>query len=94
MINKRTIKSNSFVQSLIKFSNSNFVAKIIIALSIWIIASIPADLYFLGRWLIEPTSFWQEFAIFCIFAIGIGWLQIGLIIIACVLTAFLIFDDM
>jgi hypothetical protein len=93
-INQQKIRSNKFVQSMIRFANSNFVARIVIAIIIWVFALIPTWIYFTTRWLIGPETFWQEFAIFCIFAICIGWLQAILIFFGGVLTLVAIFDDL
>jgi len=93
-INKESLKRNKFVQSLKKFSNSNFVAKILVGLFIWSIALIPFYIYLLFRWLIDPMGFWQEFALIFGFAVVIGWIQGILLFLAIALTLFLIFEDL
>ena len=76
-----------------QFANSNFFVKTILGLVIWVLAFIPAYFYFLVRWLIGPETFWQEFAIFCIFLISIGWIQGLMAFVAVVLTLILIFEE-
>ena len=93
-ISQQRIKNNKYSKSLLRFANSNFIATIIVAIVIWAFALIPTELYFIARWLIDPLGFWQEFALFCVFAIGIGWLQAFLIFFGGVLTIAVIIDDM
>ena len=93
-VNQNTVKNNKFVKSLKNFANSNFVAKIIIAIIIWAVALIPTWIYIITRLLIDPAGFWQELALFCIFAIVIGWLQAILAIFGGVITIRAIFDKM
>lgn len=93
MLSQRTIKNSRIAQWCRNFANSNAVAKAIVSVIIWVGALIPVWLYFLTRWLIEPDTFWQEFAIFCVFAIGIGWLQVILGIGGFVLTLVVLADD-
>ena len=93
-ISQQRIKNSSFAKSLRRFANSNFVAKIIVGVVIWGFALIPAWLYCIARMLIDPAGFWQEFALFCVFAIGIGWLQAFLIFFGGVLTIAVIIDDL
>lgn len=92
-LSRKKVRNSGFTRSLRRFANSNFVAKIIVGIVIWIFALIPAELYFIVRWLIEPATFWQEFAIFCAFAIGIGWIQAILIFFGGVLTIAVIIDE-
>lgn len=92
--NAKKISQSDFAHSLKRFANSNFVAKIIIGIVIWVFALIPAWLYFLARVLIDPVGFWQEFALFCVFAIGIGWLQAILVFFGGVLTLAVILDEL
>ncbi len=91
-INRNQIKNNDFAQSLKKFANSNFVAKIVIGISIWLLAFVPMWIYLFSRMLIDPVGFWQELALFIIFAIVVGWLQVILIIFGLALT-FLVMSD-
>ena len=92
--NKESLKRNKFIQSLKKFSNSNFVAKILVGLFVWGIALIPVYIYLLFRWLIDPMGFWQEFALILGFAVVIGWVQGLFLFLAIILTIFLIFEDL
>ena len=91
--NKKSLTSNKFVQALFRFANTNFVAKLIGIIVIWIIALIPAWFYIITRILIDPIGFWQEMALFCVFAVVIGWLQALLTIGGTVLTITLIVED-
>ena len=86
------IAKNKFVKSIKKFSNSNFVARIVIASSIWLFALIPTWFYFLARWLIDPLGFWQELALLCIFGFLVGWFQIILIFFGLALTFIAVFE--
>lgn len=92
--NKESLKKTKIVQSLKKFANHNIVAKVIVGLFVWIIALIPTWLYVGVRWLIDPTGFWQELAIFGIFAIIIGLVQFLLFLGGVILTIVLIFEDL
>jgi len=93
-INGKIVKDHRYTRSLRRFANSNFVAKIIVAFVIWLFALIPIWLYIISRILITPEGFWQEFAIFMVFALGIGWLQAFLIFFGGILTVSVIIDDM
>lgn len=64
-----------------RFLNSNFVFNFIASIIIFIISLAPVWAYFLIRWFIAPQGFWQEFAIFVVASILMGWLQIILIIL-------------
>ena len=79
--NMKKIENNKYIQKLIKFANSNFITKIILSLLIWIVALLPVWMYIGVRWAIEPSGFWEEFAIFITFAIVIGWIQFILIVL-------------
>lgn len=92
--NKESLRRNEFVRSLKRFANSNFVAKILIGTLVWVIALIPTWLYLGVRFLIDPFGFWQELAVFVIFAVVIGWAQFFLLIGGIILTVVLIFDDL
>jgi len=93
-ISGKSIKDHKYTRSMQRFANSNFVAKIIVGIVIWTFALIPTWLYCISRMLIDPEGFWQEFALFCVFAIGIGWLQAFLVFFGGVLTKAVILDDM
>jgi hypothetical protein len=91
-LNKEKIKNNSFVRLLRNFANSNFVANIVVGIMIWVIALIPIWIYLISRALIIPVGFWQEFALFSVFAILIGWLQAIFIIFGAVCTIVIVLE--
>jgi len=93
-VNKESLKKSKFVQSLKKFANNNIVAKILVGSIMWIIIPVPAYLYFLVRWLINPFGFWQEIALLAAFFIGIGWLQGMLLFFGVAFTLMIIFEDL
>jgi len=92
--NKESLRKNNLIRSLKRFANSNFVAKILIGALVWVIALIPAWIYLGVRFLINPFGFWQELAIFVIFAVVIGWAQFLLFMGGIILTVILIFEDL
>ncbi len=94
IINRDNLRKNKFVKSIKKFSNSNFVARIVIASSIWLFALIPTWFYFLARWLIDPLGFWQELALLCIFGFLVGWFQVVLVFFGLALTFIAVFEDL
>jgi len=91
--NKKSLTDNKFVQALFRFTNTNFVAKLIGIIVIWIVALIPTWFYIITRILIDPIGFWQEMALFCVFAVVIGWLQALLAIGGTILTIALMVED-
>jgi len=91
-LNKEKIKNNSFIKILIRFANSNFIANIVVGVVIWVFALIPTWLYLISRLFITPVGFWQEFALFCTFAILIGWLQAIFIIFGVMLTLIILLE--
>lgn len=93
-INQKAIRESEFTKSLKRFANSNFVAKIIISIVIWAFALIPVWIYLTSRWLIDPLGFWQEFALFAVFAIVIGWLQGLLVFFGGILTIVVLLDEL
>jgi len=90
---KTKLMDAGFMKKLVKFSNTNFVAKTLTGLLIWFIALIPAYIFFLIRWAVDPTGFWQEIALIIVLAIVAGWVQVGTIFFAVILTLMLIFDE-
>lgn len=86
-------KNSKLRKKVKEFGNSSFLAKLFCGGIIWIGALIPTWLYLIVRWIASPTDFWQEFAIFMICAIVIGWLQVILAIFAFGLTIALLIDD-
>jgi len=93
-VNKEKLKKSKFVKSLKKFVNNNIVARIIVAIIIWVVVPVPAYIYFFVRSLIDPGEFWQEIALLCAFFIGIGWLQGILLFFGIAVTVLLIFEDL
>ena len=95
--NKQDIKNSKMAKAYFKFVNSNlfvgFIIKTVSAVAIWICALCPVWVYLIIRWLIEPADFWQEFAIFVVCALVIGWLQVALFIGAFVLTLIVLVED-
>lgn len=87
------IFESNFMKSVKKFVNSNFVAKFVITIGIWIIAFVPAYVYFGVRFLIDPVGFWQEIALIVAFVFCLGWLQTAFIFFGVALTLFLMFED-
>ncbi len=92
-INKETVENNSFVKVLMRFAKSNFVAGILAGIMIWVIALIPIWIYIISRILIVPVGFWQELALFSIFAVLLGWVQVIFLIFGAVCTIVVILDD-
>lgn len=77
-----------------EFCNKSWVAKTIVVGIIWLIASIPFDLYLLVRWGIGPNTFWEELALIVAVSIVIGWIQAILLFFAIILSLVVIFDDL
>lgn len=82
-----------FVNWLEGISKSNFIAKTIVSIIIWIIALVPVWLYVFARWLCGPATFWQELAIIALAAVTVGWLQCISFIFAAVVTFTIMFED-
>lgn len=55
--------------------NSNFVAKTLALIVIWVVVLVPVWIYLSIRALVDPIGFWQELALFFVCAICMGWLQ-------------------
>ncbi|MCK5612362.1 hypothetical protein KAR91_61385 [Candidatus Pacearchaeota archaeon] len=93
-VTKEDLRNNSFVRAVIRIANSNFMANIIVGIMIWVIALIPTWLYFIVRAVVQPGTFWQEFALFGIFAILIGWVQIIFIIFGAACTVVILLEGL
>jgi len=93
MISAKQLRKNKFVNWLEGISKSNFIAKGIVGIIIWVVALMPVWLYVFVRWLCEPATFWQELAIIASAAVTIGWLQCILLIFAGVITFIILFED-
>lgn len=96
-INSQSIRNSSFMKAYKNFINSNaFVSVFVKGISliiVWACALAPFWMYLFIRWLIEPADFWQEFAIFCVSAIVIGWLQVILGIVGFVFSMIILIED-
>lgn len=60
---------------------------------IWLCALIPVWLYLLARWLIAPADFWQEFAVFCVAALVVGWIQIITAVVGFLFSMIVLLED-
>lgn len=90
---KRKLNDSAFMESLSKFANTNFVGKTVVSLFIWSIALIPTYIFFLIRWAIDPTGFWEEIAVLVVVGIFAGPVQVACIVIAVAITLMLIFEE-
>lgn len=93
----KAIKESKYIKSFKRFISGNkfttFFALTIASIIILVFALIPSW-FFLGiRFLIGPEGFWQEFALFAISMIVIGWLQAIMLIIGCYLIFLIIFEE-
>jgi hypothetical protein len=93
LLNTKSIKSSGWYRWVCDFCNKSVVAKFIVTVCIWGVASIPFDLYLLVRWGVDPEGFWQELAMLVVWGIVLGWLQALLIFIGIMLTMAVILDD-
>jgi hypothetical protein len=73
-----------------KLSKKSWFAKTICFLLIWTVAFIPLDFYFLFRWILEPTGFWEHIVLLVVWGILLGWVQIIAGILGFVLTIHLL----
>ena len=74
-ISMSDIRQSRFANWLRDFCNRNWVVKILAIIIIWIVVSIPFDIYLLVRWGIGPSTFWEEIALMLDAMIAIGWVQ-------------------
>ena len=93
MINSNDIKNSKISKSLMKWANTNIVAKFMLLIVIWAVVSIPFDLYLLVRWGIGPENFWQELAMVAVAVVAIGWLQGILLFFGIILSIGVILED-
>jgi len=91
--NKQTIMNSKPIQALYRWGNTNTGAKIIVLSIIWLIVSIPFDIYLLVRWGIGPEGFWQEIAMLLVYFIALGWLQGILLFLGIFVSIALILED-
>jgi len=96
-LDTKSIRNSSIVQwykGIISSSLfASFIIKTISLIIVWACALIPIWVYMFVRWLIGPADFWQEFAIFAVAAIGIGWAQIILAIVGFVFSMIILVED-
>ena len=92
-----TIKDSKYIKSFKRFIQGNkftsFFAITIASIIILGFSLIPTWFYLGIRFLIGPEGFWQEFALFAISMIVIGWLQAIMLIIGCYLIFLIIFEE-
>lgn len=70
-----------------------YPGKILAAIiSLVLIMPLPFDVYLVARWLLVPEGFWQNFFLFALWAVLLGWLQV-IICVACVAFAIGILTD-
>lgn len=91
--NINQIKSSRFSHWIRDFCNKSWVAKIIMIVIIWLVVSIPFDLYLLIRWGIGPETFWEEIAMILVAIIAVGWVQGILLFFGIILTLMVIAED-
>lgn len=92
-INSSSIKSSKIYRTAITWANKSFVAKTIGLIIIWLVVSIPFDLYLLLRWFVDPVGFWQELALCIVVVVVLGWLQGLLLFFGIVLSISLILEE-
>ena len=92
-INFQDLKNHRWAKKIQKMANSSFLAKIIIAVALWMIALIPFWLYLIIRWIAGPADFWQEALIIIVCMVVIGWLQALMAIGAAFITLAIMLDD-
>jgi len=80
------IQSSKFYKWILNFCQRNIVVKTFAIIIIWLIASIPLNLFLLARWGIGPEGFWQEFALIIAGIFLLGWLQVIFILTAIALS--------
>lgn len=69
--------------------NKNWFIQAICTLIISAMSFIPIYLYIFFRWLFDPITFWQNLALFVIWMIALGWIQVIFWIMATVLIIIL-----
>jgi len=92
-ISTSSIKNSKVYKTSVRWTNTNFVAKLVCLIVIWFVVSIPLDLYLLTRLAVGPDGFWQELAMILVAVIAIGWLQGILLFFGIVLSIALIAED-
>jgi hypothetical protein len=90
----QNIKKSKLYKWVHDLCNTNAAAKIIVSIIIWGIAFIPTYFYLFVRWGIGPVGFWQELALFLVFAFCLGWSQGILMFIAIMLTIGILIEEL
>jgi hypothetical protein len=80
-------------QKLYRFVNTGPVAKAICFILIWVVATLPFDVYWLLRWLFSPETFWENLALFVGWCVLLGWVQAVFFIFGVVITLQLLLED-
>lgn len=57
-----------------------FFTKLLMTTIVAIVVLLPFGLYLLGRWLFVPEGFWQQITLFAVWVVGLGWLQLLLLL--------------
>ena len=91
---KEGIKKSKLYKSLVKFCNTNFVAKTIVIFIIWVVVCIPVYIYLLIRWAVGPVGFWQEIATIVVCVLAIGWFQAILLFFGTILSLMVITEEL
>ncbi len=83
----------SFKRKMAAFVNTGWVAKTICFILIWVVATLPFDVYLFFRWIFGPETFWEHLALFVAWAILLGWVQAIFFIFGVVVTLNLLLED-
>jgi len=91
ILNSKPMKTFSVIVNTNVFVG--LMAKAILTIMIWAVMLVPFWIYLVTRIFIDPTGFWQEFAVFFAFAIVIGWAQVLLGLAGVAFTFLVLFED-
>ena len=91
---KKDIMDSKFAKKMVNWANTNTGAKIIVLCLIWLVVSIPFDLYLLVRWGVGPEGFWQELAMMLVAIVAIGWLQGILLFLGIFVSLAVLLEDL
>lgn len=93
----KAIRNSAVMQSYRKIVDSNLFVSIFVKgislIIVWACALIPFWMFLFVRWMIGPDDFWQEFAVFCVAAIVIGWAQVIMAIVGFVFSMIILIED-
>ena len=92
--NASKFKKSGFYRWVCDVCNTGPVAKFIVTALIWLVVSVPFDLYLLVRWGMDPNGFWQELAMLIVWGIVLGWLQGILVFFGIILTIAVLLEDL